>query len=88
MPETERATEMDVCPCGEKRRQFWLWQDKAGGMHASRFPPGTGAVRSVWAATARDALLVATQVAPPKHVVQDHDDAAQVWPGKCQAAEK
>lgn len=77
---------MSNCECGIDRRQFWLWRDSNGELHASRFAPTNGAVRSVYAATARDALWAASNGRQPKHDVQDVDDERQNWQGSCGAA--
>jgi hypothetical protein len=73
---------MDSCGCGVERRQFWLWRDAHGTLHASAFPPTSGTVRSVFAVNARDALLP-LDGGVPKHAVQDADDPATSWDGRC-----
>lgn len=77
---------MEKCACGMVRRQFWIWEDVGGGSHASRFAPSAGVVRSVVAATSRDALLSATGGAP-RHDVADTENQAESWPGRCSPAE-
>jgi hypothetical protein len=73
---------MDSCDCGVARRQFWLWRDTNGTLHASAFRPTTGAIRSVFAANARDALLP-FDGGIPKHAVQDVDNPSVFWEGRC-----
>lgn len=78
---------MSNCTCGVDRRKFWLWRDSNGELHASRFAPTAGAVRAVYAATARDALWATSEGRhQPKHSVHDVDDASQHWEGRCGAA--
>lgn len=77
---------MNNCTCGSDRRQFWLWRDSNGELHASRFAPTTGAVRAVYATTARDALWAASNVRQPKHDVHDVDDSQAYWEGRCGVA--
>jgi hypothetical protein len=76
---------MESCECGMDRKKFWLWRDSNGEMHASRFPPTQGAVGSVIAATARDALLSGTNGNKPKHYVRDADNPGLIWEGRCKA---
>ncbi len=78
---------MNKCPCGVDRRRFWLWRDSNGELHASRFAPTTGAVRSVYASTARDALWAAGTARLPKHHVTDVDDSQSNWDGRCSPAQ-
>lgn len=80
----KEVTKLDNCNCGTGRRQFWLWVDSNGTPHASRFQPTMGTVRSVVAATARDALLTMTGGIAPKHTVYDVDDPNLQWVGRCQ----
>jgi hypothetical protein len=77
---------MSSCTCGSDRRQFWLWRDSNGELHASRFAPTNGAVRSVYATTARDALWAASNGRQPKHNVHDVEDEGNYWEGRCGAA--
>lgn len=77
---------MDSCVCGVPRKKFWLWRDDNGVIHASAFAPTAGAIGAVIAATARDALVPITNGAMPKHGVQDAEDPALVWAGRCSAA--
>jgi hypothetical protein len=74
---------METCECGVARREFWLWRDAGGEMHASRFPPSNGGVRAVFAATARDALWSAVDGHTPKHDVTAVDDPTDVVKGRC-----
>jgi hypothetical protein len=74
---------MSACTCGVDRRQFWLWRDGNGVLHASRFAPTNGEERSVFAATARDALWAGTDGRQPKHDVNDAADGSRVWTGRC-----
>jgi hypothetical protein len=78
---------VDTCTCGAGRKRFWLWQDGNGGLHASHFPPSSGLVRSVVAATARDALLPLLGNGTPRHYVNDADDPGVQWLGRCAEAE-
>jgi hypothetical protein len=73
----------DSCLCGVERKRFWIWRDDNGVMHASHFAPTNGAVRSVVAATARDALLPLRDGAVPKHMVTDAEDSTISWDGRC-----
>lgn len=73
---------MHSCECGMDRRQFWLWRDTHGTLHASAFRPTSGTVRSVFAVNARDALLP-LEGSVPKHAVHDVDDPAISWDGRC-----
>ena len=75
---------METCPCGVERRQFWLWADTNGGVHASRFVPTSGHIRTVYAATSRDALLSGLQGRPPRHRVTDAEDPSKIWSGRCE----
>lgn len=77
---------MNNCPCGMNRRQFWLWRDSNGELHASRFAPTAGAVRSVYASTARDALWAVSSARQPKHQVTEVDADEQNWDGRCSPA--
>jgi hypothetical protein len=80
---------LEKCICGVDRRQFWLWSDTQGGIHASSFRPTSGAIRSVIAATARDALLPLSPVSPgrlPKHRVEDAENPSLTWEGRCSAS--
>lgn len=74
---------MSSCACGIDRRQFWLWRDGNGELHASRFAPTNGVVRAVYASTARDALWAVSNGRQPKHDVHDVDDERQNWGGRC-----
>lgn len=74
------------CSCGVTLRQFWIWRDGNGTLHASQFPPSVGSERSVLAATARDALVPMARGGVPRHRVTDVDDPASIWDGRCAAA--
>ena len=74
---------MDSCVCGVPLRKFWVWRDTNEVFHASSFEPSNGAVRAVYAATARDALLPVTDGRMPKHGVRDAGDPGQKWDGRC-----
>lgn len=74
---------MDACSCGEARKQYWLWQDSHGILHASRFEPSSGVERSILAVNARDALMPFADGQTPKHDVTDVDNPQQVWEGRC-----
>lgn len=74
---------MNECSCGVARRKFWIWADSNGELHASNFEPTSGKVRAVYAATARDALLPIVEHRAPKHQVQDVDNLAVGWEGRC-----
>lgn len=74
---------MSDCACGAPRRRFWVWRDVNGVLHASSFRPSTGAVQSVYASTARDALLPIAEHRAPKHQVHDADNLAVGWEGRC-----
>lgn len=74
---------MENCPCGEERKQYWLWSDTNGGTHASRFVPTSSIIRSVLAVTSRDALLSATDGRTSRHRVTDADDPNVWWEGRC-----
>jgi hypothetical protein len=76
---------LEQCTCGVARKQFWLWRDGNGGLHASHFPPSSGLERSVIAATARDALLPLLGTGVPRHGVHDAEDPSVHWPGRCAA---
>lgn len=76
---------MEECTCGVSLKQFWLWRDGNGSLHASHFRPSTGLERSVFAVTARDALLPLVGAGVPRHRVNDADDPALQWPGRCAA---
>lgn len=76
---------MDECSCGATRRRFWIWRDANEELHASSFKPTAGAVRCIIASTARDALLPILDGRVPKHDVQDADDSAILWEGRCAA---
>ena len=73
---------METCSCGTPRKMFWIWRDDGGTLHASGFAPSTGLVRSVLAATTRDALLPISG-GIPKHDVTDAEIPAVIWPGRC-----
>ena len=73
---------MENCSCGAARRQFWVWRDANGVLHASSFKPTTGEVRALIASTARDALLP-LDGRTPKHLVEDAQDPAIRWEGRC-----
>lgn len=77
---------MSECACGAARRTFWIWRDANDSLHASGFKPSSGIVRSVVAATARDALLPVVEQRAPKHQVHDADDRAVGWEGRCSTA--
>ncbi len=77
---------MSNCSCGIDRRKFWLWRDSNGELHASRFAPTNGAVRAVYATTARDALWAASDARQPKHDVHDIDGDRHYREGRCGAA--
>lgn len=74
---------MNECACGEARRQFWIWEDAGGTLHASNFQPSSGAVRAVYAVTARDALLPIVERRAPRHQVHDVHEAGVGWEGRC-----
>lgn len=74
---------MENCTCGAKRRQFWLWRDTNGELHASAFMPTQNAELSVYATTVRDALLSQVDGQMPKHRVTDADNPARFWEGRC-----
>lgn len=76
---------MENCSCGIRRKQYWLWRDTNGILHASGFEPSSGVERSIWAANAHDALLPFIEDGLPKHDVSDVDDANVVWEGRCAA---
>lgn len=76
---------MENCICGADRKQFWLWRDGNGTLHASHFRPTNGLERSVFAATARDALLPVLGGGVPRHRVNDVDDPQVLWDGRCTA---
>lgn len=76
---------MNDCTCGAPRKQFWLWRDGNGTLHASHFRPTNGLVRSVLAVTARDALLPLLNSGHPRHRVTDADDPGADWLGRCTA---
>lgn len=77
---------IEPCDCGENRRAFWLWEDSAGQVHASRFAPTMGTIRRVVAATSRDAMLSFQGTLQPKHTVRDADDPGTTWVGRCSTA--
>jgi hypothetical protein len=64
-------------------KQFWLWRDSNGSMHASHFRPTVGLERTVFAVTARDALLPVLGNGTPRHLVNDADDPSVQWAGRC-----
>ncbi len=74
---------MNECACGVARRQFWVWRDSSDVLHASSFKPTSGAVQSVIASTARDALLPIAEHRAPKHQVHDGENPAIGWEGRC-----
>jgi hypothetical protein len=74
---------VEDCTCGIERKQYWLWRDSKGDLHASHFPPSAGLERSVVAATARDALLPIQGNGMPRHSVSDLTDPAVQWQGRC-----
>lgn len=74
---------MDTCTCGASWKQYWLWRDDAGVLHASSFQPTSGTERSVLATTVRDALLPLTNGGTPKHAVRDANDPSVLWEGRC-----
>jgi len=74
---------LDTCLCGTAWKQFWLWRDSTGALHASSFPPSNGIERTVLAATVRDALLPLTDGGTPKHAVRDASDPNILWEGRC-----
>jgi hypothetical protein len=76
---------LQTCTCGAELRTFWLWQDAEGGLHASGYRPTAGTVRTVLAATARDALLP-VDGRMPKHGVWDVDNPNASWEGRCSVA--
>lgn len=71
------------CTCGEALKQFWVWRDANGRLHASHFQPSAGLECSVFAITARDALLPLSGGGPPRHLVADARDATVTWLGRC-----
>lgn len=73
---------VEQCACGAELKQFWLWRDGNGRLHASHFLPSVGLERAVMAASARDALLPISGGAP-RHVVADVNDPALAWQGLC-----
>jgi hypothetical protein len=77
---------LETCRCGYTLREFWVWRDTNDVLHASSFSPSVGAVRSVWAATSRDALLpYSHDPRLPKHDVHEGEVGAQMWDGRCSA---
>ena len=74
---------LEECTCGIERKQFWLWRDGNGDLHASHFCPSIGLERSVLAVTARDALLPILGRGTPRHSVSDLADPAAQWQGRC-----
>lgn len=74
---------MENCACGFQLRKYWLWHDSNAALHASAFEPTSGAVRAVYAANARDAVLPTTESAAPKHDVLAGDDPTVRWEGRC-----
>ncbi|MGI8968453.1 MAG: hypothetical protein ACR2GA_05040 [Chloroflexota bacterium] len=76
---------MNECSCGAPRRQFWIWEDVNGVLHASSFRPSAGVTDSVIAATARDALLPVVEKRAPKHQVHDAAHHSKGWEGRCSA---
>ncbi|GAC1328840.1 MAG: hypothetical protein NVS2B16_34430 [Chloroflexota bacterium] len=74
---------MENCSCGMMRKQYWLWRDTNGILHASGFQPTSGVERSIWAVNARDALMPFLDEGPGKHDVTDVDDASVIWEGRC-----
>lgn len=74
---------MNECACGAARRQFWVWSDSNGTLHASSFQPTSGVMHSVIAATAIDALLPETERRAPKHQVHDAENPKEGWEGRC-----
>lgn len=75
---------METCRCGVPLRQFWVWKDTNDVLHASSFPPSQGSIRSLYAATTRDALLpIVFDPRMPKHDVHDANNPGQVWEGRC-----
>lgn len=73
------------CTCGAQLRQFWIWRDANGSLHASHFRPTTGLERSVMASTARDALLPMSAAGTPRHDVVDESGVGIAWHGRCSA---
>lgn len=75
---------METCRCGVPLREFWLWEDENGILHASSFSPSQGAIRSVYASTSRDATIpFALDPRVPKHDVRTLDVPAKTWEGRC-----
>jgi hypothetical protein len=71
------------CTCGVSLKRFWLWRDGNGSLHASHFCPSVGLERSVFAVTARDALVPVLGTGVPRHRVNDAENPAIGWPGRC-----
>jgi hypothetical protein len=71
------------CTCGVELKQYWIWRDENGALHASHFPPTSGLERSVLAATAREALIPFTSASSPRHQVVDANDLSIGWGSRC-----
>jgi hypothetical protein len=71
------------CTCGVELRQFWIWRDANGTLHASQFRPTTGLEGSVMASTARDALVPVMAAGIPRHDVLDELDSSAGRQGRC-----
>lgn len=76
------------CTCGINLRQFWVWRDGNDVLHASRFRPSSGLVRSVLAVTPRDALTPITGLGTPRHLVADAEVSAMTWRGRCSLSDQ
>ena len=74
---------MENCSCGVVRKQYWLWRDANGILHASGFEPSNGVEGSVIAVNARDALLPLVTDEPPKHDVTDVSSSDRIREGRC-----
>lgn len=77
---------METCTCGAPLRTFWVWRDSNDVLHASAFRPSAEPEQSLYATTARDALLPLSGDRAPKHDVRSVSDPSQVWDGRCVSA--